>query len=437
VIRFLPVVLVTGLRLFAAPEPSNPQQLFNKVRALVIEAVENAPRYTCVETVERTWFKTRGFGGNGCAAENGNGHGALLLTEQDRLRLDVGIVGESEVFSWHGDNAFRTGNIGQLVSAGPITSGMFFSLLADVFANGKGRYVYHGLRLTGAKRVAVFSYLIPLKVSHYTVQTPGGQQAMEYSGEFTVDPESGAIESLGVVVSEVPRSLSTCRIQLSARYQELTVNGRSLRIPQSFRMALSDRGGTPSEVNAHYSGCHEFVGESVIRFDDVTTSAADSAASEMTAKGSLPAKLLLKLRLVSTINTDSAWTGDLVQAEVVDDVLNRDGRRVVPKNSVVTGRIVQLQHFLGNAPYWVLAIRFDRLRTPTQDFQIRLKQQKTTGATHNGSSPASAAKRIAGNAPAAEKRGTGYFQISGNRFTLDQHFVTEWTSETMKAAENP
>src|SRR5215469_4936263 len=81
------------------------QELFNKARARVLDNAKRLPRYTCVETVDRTQYAPAVEGNGTCQSAMtmrrlSPQHGSVLV--RDRLRLDVAVVDQSEIFSWAG-----------------------------------------------------------------------------------------------------------------------------------------------------------------------------------------------------------------------------------------------------------------------------------------------------------------------------------------------
>jgi hypothetical protein len=428
------LVLLLSCSVCAQTPEITPQQLFNKVRQAVAAIVSAAPRYTCIQTVERTWFHNTLSPMPGCAAPQDapNLHD-LVAVKQDRLRLDVGVVGPDEVFSWHGENQFKTTDLGTMVPGGPITSGVFFSLLADIFVNGRGRYFHKGARTGSGGKEVLFEYSVPRKVSHYSAATSTERDVMGYHGRFTVDAASGELLTLEVVAEDIPKSVAACSLSLSIRYQALPVNGKPLRIPQAARMTLEHAGHDTIVTNMHYSGCHEFVGESVIHFDDFSTGTNQEKASESGPARELPSGLHLKLRLASRISSEDSWTGDPVRAIVAAAVRSKSGQTVVPQGALVTGRLVQLEHALDRSPSWTVVLRFDRIHTDTGDYKTALRPR----SRFTSSLPPSRQFRPDGIelsvfAPKAP-RGSGGFQFSGDHLKLDSRFVSDW--ETMRSTD--
>lgn len=420
----------TLLSLRAEPAAPNPQKLFNLIRQKIAALVNAAPNYTCVETVERSRLSSNFRSRGGCEASAFSRlDGTYKTIEHDRLRLDVGVAEHGEVFSWHGQHAFITSDITKLVNGLAISSGSFSGFVADIFINGRGRYFYRGLAVINGKQLATFSYTMPQSVSHFFTTTPEGKKVMGFHGQFTADPESGDLANLTIETDDIPKEIRACQMRQTVDYQNLLLNGKSFRIPETVQFVSTLEDHEILTTLTRYSGCHEFVGQSVIHFNTDPKSII-AAATPTSSLPALPRGLRLKARLASPIDSDSAWTGDAVSATLENTLHDKHGHTLAPKGALLTGRIVQLEHFPAQDPYWVLAFRFDRLHTPTGDYRLGLELKSESGARPDMPSHKGLGRRSF-EVLATQSRDqpdTGSFRIPGDHLRLDQHFTTEWES---------
>ena len=99
----LSCVLVTMASIAAFTAESPVQELFNRVRRNVLENVARVPRYTCVQTVTRKQFRPlAGFQAESCQSLIASRAGLSspgVVVWHDRLRLDVAVGEDSEIFS--------------------------------------------------------------------------------------------------------------------------------------------------------------------------------------------------------------------------------------------------------------------------------------------------------------------------------------------------
>src|SRR5258708_1110796 len=87
------------------------QELFKQSRTKVLDNARRMPRYTCVETVSRSQYAPAPGNASNCQsliAARRLLPGRGVPTFRDRLRLDVAVVDNSEIFSWAGAGKFET-----------------------------------------------------------------------------------------------------------------------------------------------------------------------------------------------------------------------------------------------------------------------------------------------------------------------------------------
>ena len=249
-----PALVHLTLALSSFAQSVDPQSLLNHVRQQISAIVESAPHYTCTETIERSWHHNQKPESPGCDTDRAPQIGPRTLIETDRLRLDVAVGADQEMFSWHGEKAFQTEKIDSLVSAGPIHSGTYFGFLSSIFLEGAARIDYLGRRAENNQQVAVFQYTMPKSASKFETETDTGPVVLGYHGEFTVDPLSHSLQKFTVIAedAEVPESARFCSLHLDTRYQLLTLNGAAFRLPTTVEMTLLDRNREIKQTSTTY-----------------------------------------------------------------------------------------------------------------------------------------------------------------------------------------
>jgi hypothetical protein len=362
------VQLILALSSFA--QSGDPQLLLNQVRKQVFAVVKSAPRYSCTEIIERSWYHNRRPESPGCDTDRAPRIGPRTLVETDRLRLDVAVGAGQEMFSWHGEKAYQTENINSLVSAGPIHSGSYFGFLSSVFLEGSAQINYIGLRSEDSHEVAVFQYTMPRSESTFETETDAGPTVMGYHGEFTVDPVSHSIQRLAVIAeeSEIPESASFCSLHLDARYQVVSLNGNAFRLPAAVEMTLLDRNREVKRTSTRYQACHEFLAESQLRFDDSPAIAASTGAAPHPLK-ELPPGLRVAIRITSNTNPANSWGGDPVTGELSDDLTDEHGTVLAAKGTFVQGRLLRMETLFNPRRAYTAVVQFDQLA----DYSLRLK----------------------------------------------------------------
>jgi hypothetical protein len=392
------LVLLAAVTAARTADP-DPEELFQKVRAKVLADVSHVPRYTCVQTVNRAQYRLQ------YAVQPTSCRAAIALRAQqppsgfllvrDRLRLDVAVVDGAETFSWAGARRFETSRVDDLVKSGATGSGEFVSYLNSVFGHDTDSISYIGQ--------STFAFNVPLEKSHYSYRSEGPDRTLAYHGFFLVDPASAELKRLTVVADDFPAQEAACRVIDTMDYHRVKMANGDFLLPEAVTMDVLFNEGIEARNEINYSDCHEYAGESTIRFDDdVNTIARAAETPKIDADApapELPKGLHFRIGLTSPIHSETAAAGDAVTGVVLHEVKDRKLGIVARENDVVHGRILQLEHHMVPFPRWLLAIRFDTLEHDGVEQPLVLKSR--------------------------DGQGTFTFEQAGN-VVIDRKFQSEW-----------
>jgi len=382
----------------ASTADPDPQELYRKVRARVLDDISHVPRYTCVQTVNRAQYRPQyGIKPASCRAliaarKQLTSPGYLIV--RDRLRLDVAVVDGAETFSWAGARRFETSHVDDLVKTGATGSGEFVSYLTSVFGNDTDSISYVGQSL--------FAFNVPLEKSHYRYSTNGPDRTTGYHGFFLVDPAIAEIKRLTVIADEFPAREAACRVIDTMDYHRVKIGNGDFLLPEAATMNVLFNEGIESVNEIGYSDCREYAGESTIRFEDDAAEPAapkTGAAQPAAPPRVLPAGLRFRIGLTSAIHSETAAAGDAVTGVILHEVKDRKLGIVARENDVVHGRILQLEQHMFPFPRWVLGIRFDTLEHDGVEQPLALKSR--------------------------DRGGTFIFERAGD-IVIDQSFHSEW-----------
>lgn len=355
----------------------NPEALFNKVRARVLDDVSHVPRYTCVQTVNRAQYRPQYGAKASCrsiiAARRQLASPGYLIV-RDRLRLDVAVVDGAETFSWAGARRFETSHIDELVKSGATGSGEFVSYLTSVFGSDTDSISYLGQSL--------FAFNVPLEKSHYRYSTRGPDRTVGYHGTFLVEPATAELKRLTVVADQFPPGDDVCRVEDNMDYHRVKIGNGDFLLPETATMDVLFSDGLESVNEMGYSDCHEYTGQATITFDDdaAAPGAPKSEAPQPAAPArQLPPGLRFRIGLTSPIHSETAAAGDAVTGVILHDVKDRKLGIVARANDIVHGRILQLEQHMYPLPRWLLTIRFDSLEHDGVEQPLALKSRERGG----------------------------------------------------------
>jgi hypothetical protein len=321
-------LLLAMCAILSAPAQETLSQLA-KIKALVSRNLQRLPNYTCTETIERS--RRRGDKGK--------------FQEIDRVRLEVALVDNKELFGWPGGDRIAEEEITNLVS-GTIGNGDFGLLERAVFFSPDAVLSPMIAETHAGHAVLRYEYRVALAASGYRLRVPPKEAVVPYHGSFWVDAQSLELEGLDVTVDAIPPFLGISAASNVVEFAPVEIGGSSFRLPQRGELKITDLQGWENRNETTFRKCHQFTGESVLRFVDEATDLTASAtpAAENAPKDiPLPEEFSLDLLLGEDIDARTAAIGDAVSAALQQPLRVR-GEILAPKGAVVRGRIVKLDH---------------------------------------------------------------------------------------------
>ncbi|HYK17800.1 MAG TPA: hypothetical protein VEV37_07250 [Bryobacteraceae bacterium] len=405
--RIVALALFAGTFVPAWSADTDQAALLERVRWKVLRNAKNAPRYVCRQEIERQEFELAhtkpplpyGNPARMCelvSAEEPGKSSRLQLTESDRAKLDVMLASGSELFSWPGERGFDVKTPGDLIGGGFSGNGDFAGFLLDVFSPKQAKFYYAGS--CGAPGCVRFTYVIPPEVSRYTVSTKSEHATVGFHGTLDVDPRSADLIQLTVTAGDLQTWLgSVCETRTRMRYTGQH-DGTGFLVPESTDSEFLSADGSYSVNRVSYIGCRRYSTESVLSF-----AAAAASTSPVAKMPALPmAGAVLRLRFTSTIDSETNFAGDTVQAALDRPVLDAE-HVTIPAGTVVRGHVAQLERVYGPHPAVVIALRLDTIVLRDVPVKITLEARGHT-----------------------DDRGRAMFRFAGEKVMLDKTFVTDW-----------
>ena len=366
-IRF-PVVLLAFAGLAAAQQDSSSDDVravLLGVRRTVLQTIERLPRYLCTETIDRSVMRPKdSLPDRSCDDLSGlrkHGDWKVSMASSDRLRLDVAVSREDEMYSWVGEGGFEDSSLADLVGTGATSTGEFVSFLGSIFNSNAASFTYNGDVHFDGRVLAEFSFEVPKEKSHFRIGNKLSGGTVPYHGVFWADPTTFELVRLSVDADRVPSGLNVCESATTLDYRQLELNGSNFLIPANVIWTVFKTDGSQFESHTVFSNCHEFRGESTLSFDDPSGVGGESAAQTAARQVDLPAGLPFALHLTKPIESATAAAGDPFRAELVRPIRGKHGV-LVPKGAAVTGRILLLSKtYEGNSQSLTLELRLETI----------------------------------------------------------------------------
>jgi hypothetical protein len=332
--------------------------LLEKVRAHMLEMLAGQPNYTCLETVERS-------------NRAGKEKEFRLL---DTVRLEVALVGGQEMFAWPGSKQFEDTDLRTFVPTGMFGSGDFALYAKAVFGGRATATEYKGEAKLREQITSRFDFQVPA-ASGMRIRQPDLTATVGYHGSFYAD--AGTLDALRLEVEadDLPPKLDLRLVSDTMEYKRTRIGDRDFLLPSLSETLMVDLRGDTSRNLVRFSACHEFAGESKLKFgddDDVAAATPAVAKRELT----LPKNAEVNLRLIGEIDTDKAAVGDPVRAALANDIKDK-GKVILAKGAEATGRIVRLEHY---ADFTVLGFMFEEAESEAAHVKLNLTWDRAGGA---------------------------------------------------------
>jgi hypothetical protein len=304
----------------------SPEQLA-KIKSTVDDNLDRLPNYTCTETIQR--FERPMI----------DGQRKLMMSET--VRLEVAFVDGHELFGWPGAAKIDESDVSKMID-GSIGNGYFALFSQNVFSAPFATYQYVNAAELDGQPAVRYDYRVPQSSAVYVIKGDAGEAAVGFHGSFWVNPATLDLIRITAIVDDPPQVLGISSTSSLLDFERKPIGNSSFVLPRAAQLLVVDTDGMERENRLGFAGCHQFVGESVLKFD-VPADQPAAAATAAVAPIALPDDFTVDFNLDTPIEWGSAAGGDPVRGTLRDSVQSHAGTGiVVPKGAVLAGRIAHL-----------------------------------------------------------------------------------------------
>jgi len=326
--RMIRSVALGGLACFAVPvwaQQSEPEGLLSKIQDHVRESLARLPNYTCTELIQRL--------------QSSNNPKNLPIEE--RFRVEVAYVDGGEFFGWPGTGKIDQPQIGKLVE-GTIGDGYFALFSQGIFATNATRFHYVGTVALAAKTAIQYDYSIPKEAKIYRIGTEVGQAWVGFHGSVWMENGSLDLMRITVAADDPPQALGIVNATSMLDFEKAKVGSSEFTLPRAAELSMAVATGYATKSLLSFESCHQFVGESVLKFESSDPQPGQASAIKLEAAPvSLPDDFTVVIALNTPVDSESSATGDPVSALVVEPIRIKRSI-IVPKGARLSGRIRHL-----------------------------------------------------------------------------------------------
>ena len=357
------VCVVVAVSVGAQPVP--PADLLPRFQGSLKQTLRRLPDYTCTETITRS------------RRASTSPHYQPL----DTIRLQVGLIGGRERYSWPDAERFDDRELRDLVGRGIIGTGDFAGHVQHVFLSPATKFTPRDDTAVRDRPAARFDYELPVEYSRYKLRVPPHEFEVGVQGSFWVDLQTLDLLMMELHADEIPPELGMSRVSEIIRYARIPIGDSDFLLATSSQLTMVALDGEEYRNQITFAECRQFLAESNIRFDGDDTRPPPAVSSRpAAARASLPPSLLVDITLDSDIEPEKAAVGDSIRGIVARPV--RDGgTAIVPPGAVVHGRLVRLERSAQPFQHYIVGLEFHTLETADTSFDLFATMQDAGPAT--------------------------------------------------------
>ena len=385
------VVFTMALALSGSAQQSpDPAAVLQRTGERLLDDLDRMPRYTCVQTITRTYYEAKPvFRRPTCSALIA-AHDTRKRTPRilgwDRLRLDVGLVNGTNVYSWVGAPRFTDDTLDKLAGRGPLGSGDFGVFLSDILL--RAPLEFQGAQVAEGRQILKYSYNMPLEKSTYRVKTSDEWAKTAYSGTLLLDPNASDIVTLTVRTAELPESSSACQAISEVTYGRIAIRERMILVPRETDLYAINPSGQESLSQTRFANCREYGSTSRLLVDGASSAGASVATkpapSEPTAP--LPAGLHFEARITTPIDSNTAAAGDPVEAILRSPMRDKSKAIMAPAGTRLHGRMRNVKWWSEPADHYQITIELESIEMGGRNVPLKAVLYPPHMATFMGTS---------------------------------------------------
>jgi hypothetical protein len=252
-------------------------------------------------------------------------------------------------------------------------------------------------------------------------------------GSFWVDSTSLDLIRIEMQPDDLPAFLPVRDIGMILDFAPVRLGTLNLIAPQAAEYWLAKTSGEEDRNEVEFSQCRKFEADSTVNFLSPGAEVPlASAAVSVAAPQTMPAGLEVDLRLATSVD-DTASVGSLLSATVAADVRIK-GKIVIPKGTVVTGRLRRLEKHSDDGEYWIVSIEFVEVEVagPPMRFLAdlvnmdRIPGYESILSTATSFNHGSASGARTENRRVQDPPGVASFFVRGSHVTLSQGLRMVW-----------
>lgn len=213
-----------------------------------------------------------------------------------------------------------------------------------------------------------------------------------------------------------------CQAATTLDYSQVRMNGAEFLLPSEVHLDILNADGGEFRNSTAYSSCHEFVGNSVLKFDDPPPQTQLHLQAPAAPPMPLPPGADIDLVFAQTIDPKTAAAGDRVKAQLKTAIRDPSSKaELAAAGAEVAARIVRLEQFEGPPSSIRMLLRLETINLRGTVLPLN--------AAMSSLSPRNSASRVQlGSLDQAVNPGVGEFEFPGvaPNFVIPRGLESRW-----------
>ncbi len=297
-----------------------------KIKTAVEENLGRLPNYTCTESIEQS--------------ERLLIEGKPKVTFLEKTRLEVAFVEGKELFGWPGAAKIDQSDVAKMIK-GSIGNGYFGLFSKTIFQAPSTTFQKANAAELDGKPAVRYDYRVPQLTGAYFIKTGTASAVVGFHGSFWADPGTHDLIRITVRADDIPAALGLASTSSQLDFDRQRIGSSTFVLPRGAELLVTDADGAEKQVRLSFARCHQFIGESELKFDDPATEPMAAKVSGPIQYIVLPDNFKVDFNLDTSIDWESSASGDAVTG-TLRDAIRADGEIVVPKGAAISGRIAHL-----------------------------------------------------------------------------------------------
>jgi len=342
-------LLLASAALWLTGAGRDPADVIREVTRKVLADADRIPNYTCVETVTRKVFVPQASTlARECSAvlalrQHPTLDMVLRQYSTDRLRLDVTMTHDGEIFSWAGARTFENDDPTALVGLGPFATGGFGGYMIVVFGRDAKKFEFQREITAAGRTLMAYTFQVAQPDSHFRVKVGDSWAYAAYQGTVLVDSRTGELARMTLMSATLPQDGPECQVSAEMNFTKAAIGDSDFLLPQEVEQYFVNQFGQETQSTTTFSACREYRGESTISYSPPQTASGGEAPESAPAPAAVSGMLRFAMALAAPIDLRSAAAGDSFSARLLEPL--RDGKRktLAPRGAIVEGRLLRVQ----------------------------------------------------------------------------------------------